>query len=321
MKPPNELFPRRADSPGPDTARLIRSDADALVRASNRDLPGIDHTARLLRERVEARNLEGWLMKQFRFIQSRPWLASGLVAAASALVVSLVPVSYDRVSGYETRLELASPHGSAGPVALVAQQFGKAVHAGSLSVQTVPDGPSGGMKTTLMARSSDVSRVFAEQSAQAFVRGLTERGYHAAASVKPIVEHHLGSMVAMAADRVQEIRINAKGKSADQIASEIRSQLAAAGLPGAMVNVTQADGQTKIEIRAENHDSKNGVEPKFTIDTGKEGTARQRIVKIDKHGGMTDAQLQAEVEKQLRAQGSTAKVRVTNGKIEIDNDK
>jgi hypothetical protein len=321
MKPSDELFPRRADSPGPDTARLIRSDADALVRASNRDLPEIDHTARLLRERVEARNLEGWLMKQFRFIQSRPWLASGLVAGAAALVVSLVPVSYDRVSGYETRLELASPRGAASPVGLVAQQFGKAVHAGSLSVQTTPDAATGGMKTTLMARSSDVSRVFAEQSAQAFARGLTERGYHAAASVKPIVEHHLGSMVAMAADRVQEIRINAKGKSADQIAAEIRSQLAAAGIPGATVNVTQADGQTKIEIRAENHDAKSTVAPNIVIDGSKGGVTHHHVVKVDKHGGMTDAELQAEVEKQLRAQGSTARVRVTNGKIEIENDK
>ena len=80
MKQSREHFPRRADSPEPDTSRQIRSDADALVRASNRDLPGIDHTARLLRQRSEARNLEGWHMKQFRFIQSRPWLASGLVA-------------------------------------------------------------------------------------------------------------------------------------------------------------------------------------------------------------------------------------------------
>lgn len=76
----------------------LESDLQALARASERDLPGIDETARALAEARVERN-GGFTMSKIR----KPMLAGALTVAA-VIAVLVFPVPYSRQRGFDVTI-------------------------------------------------------------------------------------------------------------------------------------------------------------------------------------------------------------------------
>jgi hypothetical protein len=324
----------------------MHEDLRALGSVTERDRPDPERmmrAARLRRTRERATRKE-WLMSAVTMVKRRPWLATGLSALALALVLLAVPVSYERTTGHQVILTIA---GSLEParLAAIAGEFQSALGAEHVTARVESDA------TILGAFLPARSRSFSPALAQAFAKELGAKGYHATASTAEVKEKTSGNVYAYALSQI--ITVEAAGKTAAQLEAEIRRRLAEAGVPDAQVSVTdQAGGGRKVEVKVEKHQSgapaageeiavpklqitKNGVpvageglELRVEKLRGADGSTTMKIVAADGPRTATatiknpeslgDAGLAAEIERQLSAQGITARVAVENGQIRIE---
>jgi hypothetical protein len=162
--------------------------------------------------------------------------------------------------------------------------------------------------------------MFVEAAARAFARNLTERGIPATASVRPVTERISTNLYAYAAGRIVEIRVSSDGKTDEQIAEEIRQQLDGSGLSNPSVSFKREGDQVQIQITGECEEGSpagdQAIETRITVD-GKEpaGTPHKLMLKFDKENPPSDAEIEADAERQLSEQGVNADVTVRDGKI------
>ena len=329
-----------------DVARDLR----ALQTATDRDLTTLDQSLRAARRRRAPDQREGLVMSMIHVMKARPWLATAVAGAVVALVLLVVPISYERVTGSEVTLTVSGPHLGIDQVRGIAQQLETHLHAGGVMVRAESEGgPTRFVLTSTVPAGSGVN---AGAVARAFAGELSKLGYTATASTAPKRERVSGTVYAYARDRV--IEINMDGKSAPQLESEIRQRLADAGVVNAQVSVTDlGDGHRNISVNVQNkheyqgdpsaappeHEmpelvlTKNGqpIEGNgFTVRIEKrkhenETTLVIRVGQGDKTGeaqvtnaeAMSDAALSAEIEAQLKKAGLSVTVSASQGKIDV----
>lgn len=139
------------------------------------------------------------------------------------------------------------------------------------------------------------------------------------------VERLPGSLFAYAVDRIIEVRVNREGKSPDQVAAEIRSQLEAAGIENPTVEYSESNGETTLRVQmqamCEEGETVECPDVRIQVDGQPEGDGDRReerhVIKVNRTEGMTDDEIIAEVRRQMREQGMEGDVTIENGQIRI----
>ena len=297
----------------------LERDLESLRNVTDRDLPSIHHMARTLAAQAAVRIRrpveEGFWMRSRRSLSARPGLSAAVAVVLVAVVLGIVPVSYERTVGHEVTLSLAAPAPAAPAIDRIATEFERALGAGD--VRVTPGLGSGG--ATLAARVSGRSEKNVGRTATAFANALRAQGIAADARVTPRVQRVSSNLIARAMDRAIELRIERAGRSPAEIEADVRAQLEAAGLQNPQVRVTQDGDQTRVEIHSDSQDAAGERKIEVHLQaTGDETlTPRLHPFHVERKPGMTDADVRAEIERQMREAGVQGDVSVENGKVEV----
>jgi len=300
--------------------RTLAHDLEALRAVTARDVPRLQDTASALERRAAHDTREGWLMKSMRWMKARPLFTTAAATAVAAAVLLLVPISYQRTVGQDVTLSLSGAIDS-GALHTIAKELKTAVGASAVQVSQVDAGH--GMTTELHAQSGSRSGAAMKAKSAAFAKALGERGIQAVAQVTPRTERVSTNLYAYAADQVVTLRIDSAGKTPEELEADIRAQLAAAGLPDASVSVTQDGDRRQVQVTAHSDDSTpEGEEHRaFNIQLNGPGDqpmeAQMHQFNVERTPGMTDADVKAEIERQMREAGLNGTVTVENGRIEV----
>jgi hypothetical protein len=257
-------------------------------------------------------------MNMFRRYQARPWPATAVVAVILAAALLFVPVSYQKTVGQDATLTLAAPGMDLGQVKKIASEFKTALHAADLSVtQEAGRGP------VLTARVPSRSTLPVARVAEAFAEGLTSRGIPSTVRVTPRVERVLGNVYAYARDNVINIQVTSDGKTPEQIAQEVQDQLQAAGIENPSVEYKKEGDRTALLITMGKPAAVGGDTtsccPRLNItvdgrELGDDGTGQKRVeIRVRRTAGMTDEEVVADIQRQLREQGVDADVTMEDG--------
>jgi len=270
----------------------------------------------------------------------RPALVTAATAMALAVGTLVVPISYEHTTGYELTLTIDGAGVEQSQVMDIAETFQDAVGADGVSIDALMD--DGALSYVVGASTAGDARA----AADAFAAELGNLGYPAAVRAVPIKETISTNVYAYAYDRV--IRISIDGKSAAELESEIRRQLAAAGVT-AQVSVTRRDANhQEVRIDAEHlHDGDRAHRgaPEIVLTEGgqpivdgtglnvmkekDESGAETLILKVT-YGGrrvqakipntqdMSDAAIAAAIESQLEAAGIRARVTVNGDDVRVE---
>jgi hypothetical protein len=291
-------------------------DLEALRANSRRNVPSIQETAQVFDRLPQAR--EGILMTTVRRFRTRPvWMTAGAVAAI-AIALLFVPVSYQHTLGQNVVLTLP---GNLSPETVkgISRTLGDSMGAASLRV-------SGGEQTVVEAQVPDRSYAEVRGMALALSETLEEQGIAAQAEVTPWTETVSGNVYAFAANSVTDIRVQIAGRSNFEIENDIRSQLMNAGFLNPEVRFTQSGGEMQVEISGDKASGER-FEAKMMnkVEGGpapEDGEMEIMMLDTERLKGMSDAEIKAEVESQLRARGITdATVTVENGEVRVEAER
>jgi len=327
----------------------LKRDLEALRKVSSRDVPDLETTIRIARQRVPETGPWPWkirreIMALLHSIRTRPRVTAAVLGALAILVASVVPVSYQRVTGQDVALTLAGREIGNQDVRTVAQDLKSLLGSGAVVVDASAE--SGASRYVLRTTSTNRAGPEVQHAAVEFARGLAARGYSASVAVTPHRERVRYPAVAYAFDQI--IRISVDGKSAAALEAEIRDKLAQAGVPDAQVSVTDHPGGGRdIRLNVERQHvgdaeplpqvvlEKNGaaledgegfavriqkkkVNGATTLTLEVTASGKSAKVEVPNSDTMSDAAITDAVSSQLRQAGIDAIVTVTNGKIQIE---
>jgi hypothetical protein len=308
----------------PDPAaftRTLAADAQAL-RAATADVPGIEDTARALRQALQpqSRPVEpnGGLMTALYPLYKRPRLVTGALAGALLCGALLWPVSYERTVGHTITLSVAAEDGQPLPPQGKALSMRLRQALGGGAVRLSADGA--GAPIALTARVPMRSRQQVERRLDELTAALRREHLKVQTSVSPRTEHHSGRVYAMALDKLIDIRVDTGGKTDSQVETEIRDQLTRSGMTPDSVQFQRTGDEASADISA--HDDEHtlrlvrhqkGGPSELVMEAGDLDTERTP--------GMTDDQLRDKIQRQLAARGLTATVIVHGDQIQIRAEK
>lgn len=325
-------------APGPET---VGRDLEALRSLTMQHPPDLETSLRAARRRATGETGEGFSMA-LRFLSRRPGLATALGVLVVALGLLAIPMSFERTVGYDVALTLGGGNLSQERVAEIAQELSRTLGATGASVTGRNEE---GRATWVLGASAKGD---ARAAAAAFAKELSALGYAASVTATPRRETVTGSVYAYAMSRV--IQISTDGKSAAQLESEIRDRLAAAGVTGAEVSVTDV-GDDGRAIRIESRSPDGVPHPEIPelvltrdgqpIEAGcavrvmkKKDDAgvislvvtvsadgRSTTAEIANASTMSDAAIAAEIESRLLAAGIEAVVKVEGDRITVEKRK
>jgi hypothetical protein len=302
-----------SDSPVPMGAgieRTVEEDLDALRRLTARDLPTLEQSAQAARSRPARAPREGFMLRSFRSLVLRPWLATAIGVAVVALILLAIPFSYSQTTGYEVRLRVPSPGPGDAATQQIVDRIRDAFHVESVSIST-------GDCIIFSARLPLGSRPRIQQGFATLAPTIASLGPSARTEILPIVERVSGTVYAMATKRIVNIHIDREGKSLDEIEAELRDQLAAEGLPGADVQVTQEGDETRMQMTwqaAPGDTACCSADINVTMDGLP--TGERKMVRVKADHPLTDAEMKDEIERQLREQGMiNPVVEIRDGKV------
>jgi hypothetical protein len=306
-----------------DAERAIERDLQAYRSVTDRDLPSVHDTARLRDHSTRTfhrdTSREGFWMKSFLSMQARPWLTTGIAVAIVAAILGIVPISYTRTIGHEVTLQFAAPAPQDESLRKIAGELRTALHADEVRVALASIGGAAAPAAELVATVPSRNHTEVQRTAAAFASALVQRGIRTDARVRPRTERISSNVYAVAMDRAVELRIERAGKTPAEIEADIRAQLEAAGIQNPQVQVTQEGDQTKVKIEAQS--AAGDEEKKFDIQLQGGGdqpmNAQMHQFRVERKPGMTDAEVKADIERQMREAGVTGEVIVENGKIDV----
>lgn len=260
-------------------------------------------------------------MKSLISLKAHPWLAATAAVMVVAVILGVVPVTYTVTTGQDVTLQLAAPAPQGDALRKVAAGLRAALRADGVRVGLDDDGSGPAARLTAAVPSRNAAEV--RHAADAFARALTERGIPASASVQARSERVSTNVYAYARSRAVELRITSSGRTPAEIEADIRAQLAAAGLENPQVQVTREGDETKVQIQTGG--SAADGEQKFDLKLiGRDDQpldASLNRFEVERKPGMTDADVKAEIERQMREAGVDGKVTVEDGKVNIEVEK
>lgn len=285
-------------------------------------------------------------------IRTRPAVAVAVLGTLLVLVASVVPVSYQRVTGHDVALTLTGKNMGSQDLRAVAQDLRALLGSTGVTVNASVDG--GPPRYVLHATSTKRAGADLQRAADEFARALAAKGYAASVAVTPHKERVRYPAVAYAFDQI--IRINVDGKSAVALEAEIRDRFAQAGVPEAHVSVTdRPDGGREVRLTVEREHLGDGgaapPEPMPQLVLEKNGApldgangssirvqkkklngstsltvtvtakGKSATVEVPNSDTMSDAALADAISTRLRQAGIEARVIVTNGRIQVETAK
>src|SRR5262245_19679831 len=310
-----------------DVEAILSRDLQALRRDRDRDLPTLaETTERLAAAAATTRanhathsTLEEFFMQSSRFLRLRPWLTTAVATALVLGVLFVIPISFERTVGHDVTLAITQP-APLGSESLqkVAGELKSALGAENVRASLSHD--DAGVRTELVASVPSRSRTDVQGKAIAFAKALSARGIPAEASVVSRKERVSSNVYAMAMNQVVQLRIERAGRSPQEIEADIRAQLEAAGIQNSQVSVTQEDGKTQIQVQA--HAQEGDAHRDFEVQLEAPGSDPLNPLihqfKVEHRPGMTDADLKAEIERQMREAGVEGTVTVENGRVRVN---
>jgi len=310
--------PRRT---GPVRVETCSADFEALRAASRRRLPTFAETARSFAETMRKREERGVVMKVLYGWRARPRLATFAVGTLVADAFLVVPISFDRTVGHEVSFTLAGFEAGSGTVTEIAKEMGGVLGAEKLEVRLAASADAGvsgaAPEHRLVARIAERSGKKAEAAASAYAAALATRGIAADFAVAPVRERVRSNVYLAAANSI--INLRTAGRSAEEIASDLRSQLESAGVTGAEIDVTSDEDCAKVCVRVPGENCESLPEIQCEIGDAPDGRAVK--IKMCRTPGMTDADVIADIERQLAEQGLSGTVTLDGTgcpKIELD---
>jgi hypothetical protein len=291
------------------------ADIEALRSASRRALPPFSKTSRSCVEMLASRKKRGVFMGLKRGIIERPRLATGLAGGALAAVLLFVPISYERTVGHDVAFTLSGIRPGARAVSEIANEMKDAVGAERVEVRLM--GGASGIEHTLTARVPDGSHGRVERLAASYAGALAKRGTDAAFSVSPVRARARSNVYLAAAHSIINIRVG--DRSAEEIADDIRRQLESAGVTGADVDVSRDEDRARICVRV-GADGNNEL-PEIRCETDGDGEEKTVKLEIRRTPETTDADVIADIERQLAEQGLSGTVTLDGAgcpKIELN---
>ena len=308
-----------------DADRAFERDLQAYRNATDRDLPQIEDTARILRSQATAGNRrsteEGFWMGFRRMLSARPGLAIAGGVVMMVVVLGVVPVSYQRTTGHEVTMTLAASQLEEPSFSKIAKEFGHALGATQVMIEPADAPGESGMQ--IRARVPSRKGAELKRVANAFASALGNKGLEARVNVHPQTERVSTNLYAYAMDRVVNLNVETAGRSPAEIESDIRAQLEAAGIQNPQVQVDREGDQTNVRIQANSSDSEG--EREFQVNLKSEGgdsmKAQLHRFDVERKPGMTDADVKAEIERQMREAGVEGEVTVENGEVRVKVEK
>ncbi len=304
----------------PDVERAVERDLRAYRSRTDRGLPSVEDTARQLRARCAGPGSrdseEGFWMRSRKLLSARPALTVAGALAIVAVVLGIVPVSYECTTGQDVTLTLPGAGIDPPTVDRIAGQLKNALGAENVSF-TMGDGADA---TAITARVPGGRGAVAQRTAQAFASALGSKGIASRVEVRPVRERVSTSVYAYAMSRVIELRVDQAGRTPAQMEADLRAQLEAAGIRNSKVSVTQQGDQTSAKVEAQFSGPDQGereIRLELNADGSKPLEAKVQQFEVKRTPGMTDADIKADVERQMREAGVQGEVTVTNGQIEI----
>jgi hypothetical protein len=274
----------------------------------------------IVRQRIESiaaesqRKEKRIMANVFDQFRVHPKLSWGLALAVVVfLFVSLVPFSYQRVTGYDATVAFAdlpreiSKESLQGALAAIGQGDAKIMleKQNEKTIYKVR-----GLSSQLSAR-----ELVAVVNALAGTKGHSE--------IVPVLVTVSGSLFAQVRDKIITIEVSGAGKTDTQLEADISTKLTEAGLTPEQVTVTtQSDGSRQISVSTSRNAQDGSDSLQIRLDVKGDSTAGFKMISAETDENMTDAEAKAAIEARLAEQGITnAEVVVTRdaqGKRKVD---
>ncbi len=266
-------------------------------------------------------------MSMLNNLKGRPLFTTSLLSAGVALLLVLIPISYDKTVGHEVTVTLSGTDLTASDAGEVGNTLAESIGSNDLRIYPAGRGADGekSYKFVASVRSRTKGRI--GRIASAFAADLTARGYGTSVSISPLVERVSSNVYAAGFNRVISLDIVAEGRSDEEVMADIREQLSAAGC-GDDVDVSfRRDGNATIltvqksGFNGDCSDLDCDDLMDVRIDGERIDSDHARIVKICGEGNedMSDSELEDLIRAQIEAQGIDADITVTDGKCRIEH--
>jgi hypothetical protein len=309
----------RPRTPSSQEGDPIAHDLDALRAVTARDLPSLATTARRIEARADSR--EGIFMTTVEKLARRPLRATAAIAATIAIALLFIPIPYERTAGQDVSITIAGDVGAnlaaAGELRPITDAFRTATGVEQIRVMARET-------TTLAARLPDRSRSEATAIARTFTRELAAKGLPATYEVSPWREKVSGNVYAQASARWREIRVETKGRSDGEIEKDVTAQLERMGFTSSEVTFKRDAGQNELRMHAEGQSGGEKIETHVVRkgDGGREEAVSVALPDFFHLKGMSDEQIKAEIERELKARGiENPTVIVKGGQVEVKAEK
>lgn len=257
-------------------------------------------------------------------LRERPLFATTLASAAVALLLVLIPISYDKTVGQEVAVTLTGANLTAAEAGAIGQNLAEAV--GSNDLRIYPAGSAAGDAKSYRIVAAVPSRTKGRigRIASTVAADLTSRGYGTSVSISPIVERVSGNVYAAGFNCVIDLDIEAEGRSDDEVMADIRDQLEMAGCDDDVEVTFHRDGDatmlTIVNPAFEGDCSSLSCEGMMDvrIDGERLDMDGARMIKVCGKPGMSDLEMEDLIRAQLEEQGIDADISVVDGKCRIE---
>jgi hypothetical protein len=161
-------------------------------------------------------------------------------------------------------------------------------------------------------------RIPAKTAAQAERHAAALRKHGDTVTIAARTERVWGSVYAMAKEKLLDVHVDLDGKTDQQVADDIRAQLAAGGWTADDVTVQRSADASEVQVQANDgagrqikvvRKASGGTEKNLDFQVGGLDTEREP--------GMTDDQLRDKIQKQLQARGLQGDVVVDGERVQV----
>jgi len=249
----------------------------------------------------------------------RPLRATAAIAAAIAIALLFIPIPYERTAGQDVSVTItgdaAASLAATGELRPITDAFRTATGVEQIRVMA-------GESTTFSARLPDRSHSEATAIARAFAHELSAQGLAATFDVTPWREKVSGNVYAQASARWREIRVQTQGRSEAEIERDVAAQLQQLGFKNPEVTFKRSGTGNQFDMKAQNGDEHIVTHIQRKGEKGAEEPVTVGLPDFSHLKGMTDEQIKAEIERELKARGiENPTVIVQGGKVEVKAEK
>ncbi|NNE08128.1 MAG: hypothetical protein HKN20_06155 [Gemmatimonadetes bacterium] len=262
-------------------------------------------------------------MRTVNNMNDRRWFKPVLAGAFAALLLLVIPISYERTTGHTVTMDLAIPNYHDGQIQTLANELADVLEATELRIE--PRLPDAG-RFALVAKTESTSGRFVKRVSNAFAAAVGERGIDASASIEPVRAEISSNAYAFGRECVLRLKLDTAGRFEDEIEEDIRRQLIASGCCDNPQVSYSDQGEVKI-LSIENEDGSSAciggltietLDDKFELEFDGDPAGDIHMIKMEELDGLSDAEKAEAIKRILSEQGlDWSSVTVEDGLIDI----